>query len=69
MPTFISEYIDCSHTIRVLEKAGIHTMQDLEPYSYEDLLQFRGIGKVIAGDLVKKIEAWKAEIQLEPFNS
>ena len=61
MPTIISEYLDCPHTIRVLEKAGIHTMEELEPCTYEDLLQFRGIGKVIAGDLVKKIEAWKAE--------
>ncbi len=59
----IEEVLDCPHTIRVLHKAGVQTMEELAQHSREDLLQLRGIGKVIAGDLTEVIEKWNAEHQ------
>lgn len=56
----IEERLTCPHTIRVLHKAGIETMEALAGLSREDLLKLRGIGPVIAGDLEKQIEEWKA---------
>ena len=59
--TAIEKRIDCCHTIRVLKKAGITTMEKLSGFSKEELLQLRGIGPVIAGDLEQKIAEWLKE--------
>ena len=64
--TPIDEVIDCPHTIRVLHKAGIDTMKDL--LSYHELIQIRGIGKVIASDLARVISEWNSqEIDQEEY--
>lgn len=55
----IEQWIDCCHTIKVLHNAGIETMTQLSEMSSEQILQLRGIGRVIAGDLQKKIEAYR----------
>ena len=49
----IEKILTCQHTIRVLHKAGISTVEELEKLSYDDLLKIRGIGKVIAGDVIE----------------
>lgn len=58
----VEETLGCSHTVRVLNKAGIYTMNELAQLTYEDLLQLRGVGKVIARDLLKAIEQWKNHV-------
>lgn len=55
----IEDCLTCPHTIRVLRRAGIETMEALAGLSREDLLKLRGIGPVIAGDVEKKICEWK----------
>ena len=55
----IEQWIDCCHTIKVLHNAGIETMTQLSEMSSEQILQLRGIGRVIAGDLQKKLEAYR----------
>ena len=55
----IEQWIDCCHTIKVLHNAGIDTMAQLNEMSYRQILQLRGIGRVIAGDLQQKLEAYR----------
>ena len=55
------EIITCPHTLRVLEKAGVTTMEQLAGMSREELLKLRGIGKVIAGDVLEKVAEWRAD--------
>ena len=55
----IEQCIDCTHTLRVLHKAGIDDMEALAALSYDDLLKLRGIGPVLAGDVTKRVEEWK----------
>ena len=55
----IEQWIDCCHKIKVLHNAGIETMTQLSEMSSEQILQLRGIGRVIAGDLQKKLEAYR----------
>ena len=57
----IEERIDCPHTLRVLRRAGIGTMEDLARLSREDLLALRGVGKGIAADLGAIVDAWRRE--------
>ncbi|MBQ8092814.1 MAG: hypothetical protein IJ242_04480 [Clostridia bacterium] len=45
--------LSCSHTKRCLLNAGISTLTQLMALSKNDLLQIRGIGQVIADDIVK----------------
>ena len=54
----IEEMIDCPHTVRCLNKAGIETMEQLIQYSRDDLLQIRGIGQVIADSVSHVIAAY-----------
>ena len=61
--TEIESRITCCHTVRVLKKAGITTMEQLSGYSEEELLQLRGIGPVIAGDLKRIISEWEENPQ------
>lgn len=51
--------VSCPHTLRVLEKAGITTMEQLAALSREDLLALRGVGPVIADALEKAVAEWR----------
>jgi len=53
------QWIDCCHTIKVLHNAGIDTMAQLNEMSHRQILQLRGIGRFIAGDLQQKLEAYR----------
>ena len=44
--------LSCAHTKRCLLNAGVTTAAQLMSLSHADLLKIRGIGKVIAGDIV-----------------
>lgn len=54
----LENWIDCCHTIRVLHKANIQDMRQLSNLSDQEILALRGVGRVIAGDLRKKIDEW-----------
>ena len=54
----LENWIDCCHTIKVLKNAGIKDMKKLSMFSYEDLLNLRGVGPVIASDLQEVKEKW-----------
>ena len=51
--------VSCPHTLRVLDKAGITTMEQLAALSREDLLALRGVGPVIADALEKAVAEWR----------
>ena len=55
----IEQWIDCCHTIKVLQNAGIETMAQLNEMSGEQILRLRGIGPVIAGDLQQRLESYR----------
>ena len=55
------KWISCCHTVRVLRKAGIESMEQLSRLSDEEILRIRGIGPVIHRDLVKIITAWREQ--------
>ena len=55
----IERWIDCCHTIKVLQNAGIETMAQLNGMSEKPILQIRGVGRVIAGDLQKVLEVYR----------
>ena len=59
--TAIEERVSCSHTLRVLKKNGINTMEQLSEMTDEQLLTLRGIGRVIAGGLRNAISEWRNE--------
>ena len=59
--TPIEEVLDCSHTVRVLHKAGVDTMEELSRMTYDDLMALKGIGKVIATDVTAKIKEWNSK--------
>ena len=59
----IEERIQCCHTVRCLHAAGIETMEQLSAFSMTDLLDIRGIGKVISADLMEEIKKYRHEIQ------
>ena len=61
-PTELDLILTCSHTKRCLIKAGITTMDQLLRLSPEDLMQIRGIGRVIAKDIVKAREQYATRI-------
>lgn len=50
--------LTCSHTKRCLLKAGISTLDQLMALSGDDLLQIRGIGQVIAKDVLREREEY-----------
>ena len=54
-------YIDCPHTLRVLDKAGVTTMEQLAALSREDLLALRGVGKIISEALLAAVEQWRRD--------
>ena len=54
----IEEKIHCCHTVKCLHAAGIETMEQLTALSMEELLKIRGIGKVIAADLMETIKKY-----------
>ena len=62
----IEERIDCPHTLRVLHRARIATMEELAALTKEDLLALRGVGKVIASSLGAVVEEWKSGQERKP---
>ena len=63
----IERCVDCPHTKRVLQKAGINDMETLAAMTYDDLLKLRGVGPVIAGDLMKRVEEWRKSNAEQPL--
>ena len=61
-PSELDRILSCSHTKRCLLKAGVTTVQQLLALSADDLLQIRGIGPVIAKDVLQAREQY---LQLE----
>ena len=57
-PSELDLILSCAHTKRCLLNAGVTTLAQLMSLSHSDLLQIRGIGKVIAGDIVKAREQY-----------
>ena len=57
-PSELDLVLTCSHTKRCLLKAGINTLDQLLSLSCSDLLQIRGIGRVIARDIVAAQEQY-----------
>ena len=57
--TRLEDWIACRHSVKVLKNAGIETVEQLSRLSYEELLKIRGVGPVIAGDLLKRMMEWK----------
>ena len=57
----IEDRITCPHTIKVLHAAGFSTMDQLASMSKENLMRIRGVGEVIAEDLLRTIETYKLE--------
>ena len=57
--TKLEDWITCCHSVKVLKRAGVDTIEQLSQLSLEELLKIRGIGPVIAEDLQKRIEEWK----------
>jgi DNA-directed RNA polymerase alpha subunit len=54
-PSELDLVLDCAHTRRCLLKAGISTLDQLRGLSRDDLLRIRGIGAVIAEDVLKAL--------------
>lgn len=52
-PSELDSILSCAHTKRCLLKAGISTLDQLLSLSISDLLNIRGIGSVIAKDIVR----------------
>ena len=50
--------LTCSHTKRCLLKAGISTLDQLMALSEDDMLQIKGIGKVIVKDVLREREEY-----------
>ena len=63
----VEEMIDCPHTVRCLNRAGIETMEQLSACTVEDLLQIRGVGKVIANDVYRAIQAYRGKEKNSKF--
>lgn len=57
-PSELDQILTCSHTKRCLLKAGISTLDQLMALSGDDLLQIRGIGQVIAKDVLRVKEEY-----------
>ena len=50
--------LTCSHTKRCLLKAGISTLDKLMALSEDDMLQIKGVGKVIVKDVLREREEY-----------
>ncbi len=57
-PSELDRILSCSHTKRCLLKAGVTTGDQLLSLSRDDLLKIRGIGQVIADDVIRQREAY-----------
>ena len=61
-PSGLDPIISCTHTKRCLLKAGVTTADQLLSLSLSDLLRIRGIGPVIAEDIIKARERTAKEM-------
>ena len=55
-PSELDMVLSCSHTKRCLLNAGVKTLDQLMSLSAADLLRIRGIGQVIAKDVMRARE-------------
>ncbi len=55
----MEEWITCAHSLRCLIRGGVHSMEKLSTLTYEDLITMRGIGPVIANDLMRIADEWR----------
>ena len=67
-PTELDLVLSCSHTKRCLIKAGVTTLDQLKSLSVDDLLEIRGIGKVIANDIIRERELGHGDRFPDPFS-
>ena len=54
----LDQILSCSHTRRCLLNAGVTTLDQLLSLSHDDLLKIKGIGQVIAKDVIMKREQY-----------
>ena len=57
-PSELDQIISCPHTKRCLLNSGVTTLDQLLSLSIDDLLQIKGIGQVIAKNVVKEREQY-----------
>lgn len=57
-PSELDRVLSCPHTKRCLLKAGVTTLDQLLSLSAADLLRIRGIGQVIAKDVLQAREQY-----------
>ena len=55
----IENWITCCHTRKVLKRAGIDTMEQLDKMTEDQIRQLKGVGPVISGDLEKIVTEWR----------
>ena len=55
----IENWITCCHTRKVLKRAGIETMEQLDKMTEDQIRQLKGVGPVISGDLRKIVTEWR----------
>ncbi len=60
-PSALDPVLSCTHTKRCLLSAGITTPEQLLALSADDLLRIRGIGQVIAADVLRAREQYLAQ--------
>ena len=65
-PSELDLVLSCSHTKRCLLKAGVSTVAQLMALSADDLLRIRGIGQVIAKDVLQARERFRFPEQPGP---
>ena len=65
-PSELDLVLSCSHTKRCLLKAGVTTVAQLMALSADDLLRIRGIGQVIARDVLQARERYRFPEQPGP---
>ena len=65
-PSELDLVLSCSHTKRCLLKAGVTTVAQLMALSADDLLRIRGIGQVIARDVLQARERFRFPEQPGP---
>ena len=60
-PSELDPVLSCTHTKRCLLKAGVTTLEQLLSLSASDLLRIRGIGQVIAADVLQARERYLSQ--------
>ena len=64
-PSELDRVLSCSHTKRCLLNAGVATLEQLMSLSADDLMRIRGIGQVIAKDVLQARERFLLQSRQE----